>query len=218
MRFGGFAAVVVGMFVLSLSTGCQNTGSPSSEKAVSSLVETRVEVVKAQNDLTETLMSLDGLQNATGDVRPAYDRFKKALAAVDEDKAAAEKRANAMRENSAEYQKKWEEEVSVINDPSVKTSAQERVQHVRDGYGEIRDIALDCRKQYATLHTDLLDINRYLENDLNASAIEKIKPNIMTARKDGDALNSRLGDLVAKMNELTAQMNPTGKVPERGSY
>jgi chromosome segregation ATPase len=182
---------------------------------VSSLVDTRVEVVKAQNDLTETLMSLDGLEKATGDVRPAYDRFNKALASVEQDKKAAEKRASSMRENSAEYQKKWEEETSVINDPNLKTSAQERVEHIRQRYGTIRDIALDCRKQYATLHSDLIDINRYLQNDLNAPAIEKIKPNIATARKDGDALNARLNDLVAQMNELTAEMNPSGKVPEK---
>ena len=74
---------------------------------------------------------------------------------------------------------------------------------------------MDCRKQYAILYTDLLDINRYLENDLNAPALEKAKPTITTARRDGDVLNSRLSDLVAEMNQLTAEMNPSGKVPER---
>ena len=215
MKFGGFVVAAVLLSGLSLSTGCTSNSGPSSEKAVESLVDTRVEVVKAQNDLTETLMSLDGLQNASGDIKPAYDRFKKALASTEQQKKKAEERAKSMREHSAEYQKQWAEETAVINNPEMKESAQERAEHVRQRYGNIREIALDCRKQYATLHTDLLDINRYLANDLNAAALEKVKPNIATARKDGDALNSRLNDLVAQMNQLTAEMNPSGKVPEK---
>jgi chromosome segregation ATPase len=217
MKYGGFVVAAVSMFVLALSSGCKSSGgsSSSADKAVSSLVDTRVEVVKAQNELTETLMSLDGLQNASGDITPAYERFKKALASTEQQKKNAEQRAKSMREHSAEYQKEWEQETSVINNPDVKESAQERAEHVRNRYGTIREIALDCRKQYATLHTDLIDINRYLANDLNAAALEKVKPNIATARKDGDALNSRLNDLIAQMNELTAELNPTGKVPEK---
>ena len=137
------------------------------------------------------------------------------MEATDRQKKIAERRAVAMRQNSAAYQKQWEEEASAINNPELKTSAEQRVTHVRQRYDTIRNIAMDCRKQYAILYTDLLDINRYLENDLNAPALEKAKPTITTARRDGDVLNSRLSDLVAEMNQLTAEMNPSGKVPER---
>ena len=122
-------------------------GDNGVDKAVHSIAATRVEVVKAQNDLYETMGSLDALQNATGDLRPAYQRFKTDLETTTAQAKRAEQLAVSMRVNSAAYQKQWEEEVSVINDPDLKTTAQDRIQHVRDRYSDIRDIAQDCRQK-----------------------------------------------------------------------
>ena len=103
----------------------------------------------------------------------------------------------------------------MINDPDLKTTAQDRIQHVRDRYSDIRDIAQDCRQKYAVLKSDLLDINRYFANDLNAASLQQAQPAIATAKQEGSQLQARLNDLVAEMNQVTAEMNPTGKVPEK---
>ena len=214
MRFAGICVSAFLMSSLAFVVGC-TSNSGSAEKAMTSIVDPRVELVKAQNQLYETLASLDNLKNATGDLNPAYERFKTALANTNEQKKIAQDRAAAMRENHAAYEKKWEQEAAAINNPDVKSSAEERMANVRAKYDNIREIAQDCRKQYAILYTDLLDINRYLSNDLNAASLDKVKPNIDTAKKDGDALNARLNDLMQQMNQLTAELNPTGKVPEK---
>jgi chromosome segregation ATPase len=214
MRNGATLAGALMVSLMTLAAGCTNTNS-GADKAVGSLADTRVEVVKAQNDLYDTLKALDGLQNASGDMKPAYANFKTAMAATDRQKDIAQRRAVAMRENSAAYQAKWEQESKAIDNPDLKASSEERMSHVRQRYDNIREIAGDCRKQYAVLHSDLTDIDRYLANDLNAAALDKAKPTIANARKDGDRLSARLNDLVAEMNQLTAEMNPTGKVPER---
>ncbi|HVT89171.1 MAG TPA: DUF2959 family protein [Tepidisphaeraceae bacterium] len=214
MRIGQSILLVLGMIFSMLSIGCASQGGAS--KAVSSIVDTRIEVVKAQNRLNETLAALDNLQKAGGTELPsAYDKFKSAMDDTREQKKRAEERAVSMRENSAEYQKKWEEEVTVLNNPDLKTSAEQRVANVREGYADIRETATDCRQQYAVLDSDLMDINRYFSNDLNAASLEKAKPVIATALQHGQSLHARLNDLVIQMNRLSAEMNPTGRVPEK---
>jgi hypothetical protein len=193
--------------------GCTNV-SPKT-KPVYSIVDTRVELVKAQNDLQETVTALDGLEKASGDVRPAYEKFKKALAATEIQKNRAQERAVSMRENHAAYEKQWSEEASSLNNPDLKLSAEQRVAQISGKYDTIRELAHECRRQFAIFHTNLLDINRYLSNDLNAASIERAKPIIAEAKKQGDSLTSNLSELIAKMNELSAEMSPSGKVREK---
>ena len=207
-RFLGVAVISS----LALMSGCSNVGP---EKTVSSIVETRVHVVKAQDDVKETLAALDELSNASGDLKAPYERFQKALASTKQQKEEAEARAVDMRKNEAAYEKKWEADAAIINNPDVKASADERIAHVRAKYGDMRDVALDCRKQYAILYSDLLDINQYLSNDLTAAGLQKMKPNIDKAKQDGAALNSRLNDLTAQMDSLAAELKPADATPPK---
>ena len=69
-------AVMFAVVGSALVGGC---AQPGAKRAVSSMVDTRVELVKAQNDLYQTLQALDQLQKTSGDVRPAYAEFTKAM-------------------------------------------------------------------------------------------------------------------------------------------
>ena len=86
------------LVVLCLMAGCKNeTTHERAETAVQSLVDTRVELVKAQNDLYATLAALDGLKNVQGDPTAAYEKFKVGLASTD----AGAKRAFRARHRDA---------------------------------------------------------------------------------------------------------------------
>jgi predicted nucleic acid-binding Zn-ribbon protein len=185
--------------------GCNNVGP---EKTAESLQDTRAAVVKAQGDVNETLAALDDLSNTSGDLKPAYARFQKALETTRMQKQTAEARATALRTNQAAYENKWQSDAQTMSNPDVKSSADQRLGEVHDKYGEMRDVAQDCRKQYAYLYTDLLDINQYLSNDLTPAGVQKIKPQIDKAKQDGAALNTRLNDLTTKMDALSGELKP----------
>src|SRR5256885_6553661 len=104
MRIAAIPTGACLVLLVAMTVGCQNNNS-GADKAVESIVDTRVQVVKAQNELYDTLKALDGLQNPAGDVTPAYQNFKSAMEATDRQKKIAERRAVAMRQNSAAYQK-----------------------------------------------------------------------------------------------------------------
>ena len=89
-----FSAGLISSFLL-LAVGFASDNGV--DKAVHSIAATRIEVVKAQNDLYETMGSLDALQNATGDLRPAYQRFKTDLETTTAQAKRAEQLAVSMR-------------------------------------------------------------------------------------------------------------------------
>jgi hypothetical protein len=212
-------AVVLGFVALAL-TGCGDNGGwnpfqPSAKQTVNSIVDTRKEIVKAQNDLEKTLASLDELEHATGDVRPSYERFKKSFADTQAQADRARARAQDFREHRDEYLKAWEDEVSKINNPDLQTTAKQRVAAVKERFDAIHDVAQNCREAYGPFINDLNDVQRYFASDLTPDAVRKASPVIDQARKDGGALMGKLNDLILQMNVISADLTPTGKIPEK---
>src|SRR5436190_6099385 len=133
-----FLAVMI-VLSLMICAGCSNLGQ---EKTASSLKDTRAAVVKAQSDVNYTVSALDALGNSQGDLKPAYARFQTALASTRQQKKIAEDRASDMRRNEATYQKKWESETAILNNPDVKSSADQRIAERRAKYDDMREVAL----------------------------------------------------------------------------
>lgn len=221
------ATSLVSILSLTLMIGCNRAAqkdmtisatprtpvAQAKQATVESLVDTRVALVKAQNDMQTAIASLEELTKPATDQRANFQQFRTALANTRDHAAAAQRRAESLRSQRVAYLARWEKEVSELNDPALKSSAQERVQQVRDTFGQITELADQARAAYEPFMTSMTDIEKYLAADLTPAGINNARPSIDNAVAQGKDVFEKLNQLINAVNGLSAHIAPSGQVP-----
>jgi type IV pilus biogenesis protein CpaD/CtpE len=204
-------ALALAVAAAALAAGCaKDEGRERSGKAVGTLKETRAELANASKQVDEVLAAASGVQSGQGDLKAAYDKYKKEVAQTEEAAQDSRKRAQDMRARSAEYQNKWQQEMSKVTNPDLKAAAQARAAKVRGRYEMISAKAQDARAAYEPFMTDLKDLQTYLSNDLTPAAVQAASPVFEKVNASGQVLKQKLAALRQELDDVAAEMSPSG--------
>lgn len=202
----GYAAALLG--VVLISAGCTSEGKSAqakvATKAVTSVQETREELVKADQQVDETLVSMDRLATAPADLPHVYDTFSKEVSETSDQSDDAQERADEMRARWRDYVAAWEKEIDRLTTPELQAGAVERRATVRQNYDRLREAARALDAAYEPFVARLEDIRRALSLDLTPAGVEAAQPAFEVARKSGTDLKEQISAFIADLDEVSA--------------
>lgn len=204
-----------------LLAGCEtNDGRQAkvARKAVTSLEDTRQELVRADHEVNQALTAMDQLASEPRDLRQSYKSFTTEIEDATEQSEEARERADKMSRYWHEYIASWERETEGITSPELRASAAERRQTVRENYDSLRDMARDLQTAYEPFVNQLRDIQRALSLDLTPAGVEATKPAMETARQAGTQLQEQIDAFITELDRVSARRTtPPGQEPVAGS-
>lgn len=184
--------------------GCAS-GPDRSAAASSSLKATRETITLARAQIDVTLATLNGLvSQASGDLRPGFERFRDQ---IPQNRAWADRitrRADKMRFRGDEYFQKWEEELAYIHNVDIRNLGQERRAKMLESYNRASGQMRAARDAYGAFMSDLLDIQRFLANDLTRQGVAAIAKTVTKTNDDAATVSQKLDNVVLELDRLAA--------------
>ena len=201
--------------VLAATTGCSSSGRiEEGDKAIEGFEATRARLQTAQQQVDQTLASLDKLA-AGGDMRKTYNNYCDNVDELDEAGKKAAKRAQKMRENMQEYVAKWQSEMEQMTDPSIKAGLAQRRAAVSANFDRVRATAQEARAAYDPFMARLQEIRKALSIDLSPNALPGLKPAMDQARTQGKTLKQKLAAMQGELDRILSGTSVTGTASAR---
>jgi len=188
---------------MALVAACASRGgrSPESGEAFGSLTETQKALEDGRSALGKTQEALSHLSWG-GDVPASYRQLKSATANFRAQGTAIHDLGQEMRDRGQTYLASWQKEAVLVQDVSLKTSADQRRRAVVNGYDRISASARATRDAWRPYDEALQDIERTLAFDRTLAGLKAAGPTIQKAFADGETLNERLDGLTAEIARL----------------
>jgi len=210
---GGMLCAIV------LLAGCETTGQRAQAKkatrAVTSMEQTRAELVKADQQVDEAMVALDRLASSPAALPDAYRVYTAEVSETTKQAREAQERADRMRERWRDYITAWEMEVDDVTTPELQAKATERRQAVRENYDRLRDASRAMDTAYEPFLRQLRDIQTTLSLDLTPAGIEAAEPAIEAARQSAQNLKQQISAFVSEIDQVAAAT--TGRAPVAAS-
>jgi hypothetical protein len=187
-------------------TGCasirERSSGPSAYRPVGGkslrLIELRDTVKSTRLALNRTTDSLNRIPGSPA-AQQAYDAF--AVALKDFNKLADEtlQKSEDVRSRGRELFAEWSAETESIQDPEIRTIAEERRRTLNEDYNTMQTPLITARNDLNLVRSNLTDIQKALALDLTPAgidavkeAIDRINRNAATSVQSLDALSSQL--------------------------
>ena len=178
-------------------------------KAVESFASTKASIGKAQAQVDDVLKSLNELSSGR-DLRAAFQSYTTSVGDMRMMAKRAADRAKTMRERQDAMITKWQEEMSTLSDPNLKSTLEQRREAVRANYEQVRSAGQDVRDAYDPFIAKLGEIEKALSINLTPATVNGIRPTLDQAQSDGRALKQKLSNLQEQLDRIQAGLTPTG--------
>ncbi len=199
--------------LLVVVAGCSSSGQKAvsrSEKTVDSMGDFRNQVAAAGNQLDKTMASLDGVMNASGDRKKAFENYMKEVANLKKEGDDAKQRSDDLRDRSKEYVAKWQSDVANVSNPELKAQADARRAQIQERIGAVQADARAAGDAYRPLMKELTDIQTVLANDLTAANVKGVAPVAAQAHQHATDLRKSLDAFVGELDSLRGAIGPRG--------
>jgi len=197
------------MSVTLLIAGCASSGYRAGESTTSTLqsLATRIESTGAQMDIAVTeLNSL--VNNPQPDLRPQFDRFSAAVSKLGSIESQVQKTNLKLADRGKLHFDNWDKELAVIQNESIRSSGQARKLEVQSRFDSVRNTCLSIATSFTPVQSDLSDLRRVLNSDLNTSGLAAIRDNATRVTQQATPVRQSLGNLVAELRSLGVAMSP----------
>ncbi len=207
--------MLIALFGTAALAGCSNDpGRTRAKGAVTSLADTRDEIIDARRKVSATLTDLRTFQKDNADLKKSFDTYKTDVADLESQRDDVRERLADMNERAVEYRTQWQADTMGLRDPNLRGSAQDRAKMVGDRYDQISASATEVRNEYAPYVAELGELQTYLSNDLTRPSINAAGPTFEKTINQGELLNRKLDVLLDQLNTLAAAITPTGQPPQ----
>lgn len=193
--------------LLAALAGCQ-TADPAvkrSERAAGVLIGTRQSIHAAEQTVADSQAALRGLQDATGDLRPTFEKFVVELAEVRKQAEQLRQDGDVVKAQSAAYCSARQIDVSTISNDEMRKLAEQRTASVRQECDEIKDRYAKAGIAFDSYIRSLTDLQTYLANELNYGSIRAGQKWLDESLAAGERLRGDVRALALKI-ELTSNM------------
>jgi chromosome segregation ATPase len=196
------------------AAGCGSTGTDRAGRTVESAENLRTEFEAMDVLVDQTVEALDLIVNAKeGELKPAYDRYVKDLAALEDRAKQVVSRANDLRTNFEDYLAGWEAQMEGVQNPEIRATADERREKAKARFAEARDEFDRIKADFEDFAQDLREIRGVLENDLNPSGVEALGKVIAQAKADAGPVKDDIEEITNSLTEI-AKAFSAGKAAE----
>lgn len=202
-----FAVTFAGLIALTLS-GCntfQRDRGPSATRPVGGK---SMELLELRDDVRATRVSLDRTVEALNRV-PDSPSARESYTAFDAELATFNKNARSTMQNTAEVRERgrdlfseWSAETQNINNPEIRTAAEERRTTLERQYNSLQDPIITARRDLSAVRSDLRDIQRALALDLTNDGVRSVKSSIDEINRKADAARRSLDNLNGELNKI----------------
>ena len=114
-----------------------------------------------------------------------------------------------MRARASEYQTKWRQEVSNIDDPALRAAANSRAEKVRERYDGITAKANEARAAYEPFIKQLKGVQTYLSNDLTPAGVQSAGDVFDRATANGKTVGEKIDAVIAELDSVAANFSTT---------
>jgi hypothetical protein len=203
-----FAATTV--TAAALLTACGTTsGYKQADKTGAGIAGFRDEIVNGKKAIDATMKSLgDIAASATTDPRKPFERYSKDVAELESIAAKVRKRGQDMKEQGQAYFKQWETELAQVNNPEIRSLAEQRRAKLQEAFESIRKYTEPLKAQFDPWMSDLKDLQKYLGNDLTIGGVEAAKSLFTKTTNEGLEVQKSMDALVAELNTIAATITP----------
>jgi len=213
------ATMVSVTLILFTLAGCKTTGEQATAYQLESVKQLRTSLDTSSKQINATVGALEQLTaTSTGDLKPVYQKFKTELAKLDADAATTRSRTQAMKERAQEHLKMWEDEMrSGMTNPELRKISDEQRSKAKERFLELHATTEAGRDAYQKLSSDLHQIQRALDINLNPSGVASLKPVVDSTKADAKVVQSSITEIVAKLDKVTDELSSARGAPAPAS-
>jgi chromosome segregation ATPase len=200
--------------ILAMLAGCAFSGptghtrpiqAPEAVQAVTSIQDTRVELVRANQQVDAMVAVMDRLASAPENLPQVYKAYVDEVYQTTWQAEQAQQRAERMRTQWQQYISAWENELGRLSTPELQARATQRSQVIRENYERLRDAARAMQDAYQPFITQLRDIQRVLSLDLTPAGVEVARPAFDAARKSAANVKERIEAFVLDIDDVASR-------------
>lgn len=193
-----------------LLTGCGTTsGYKQADKTGAGIAEFRDEIVNGKKAIDATMKALSDIAaTANTDPRKAFEQYTKSVSNLESTAAKIRSRGQSMQEQGQAYFKQWEQELSQVSNPEIRSLAEQRKAKLQETFANVRKYTEPLKAQFDPWMSDLKDLQRYLGNDLTIGGVDAAKSLFEKTTLEGLEVQKSMDGLVAELNTIAATITP----------
>lgn len=201
---------IVTVSILS-AIGCQssNPAVKRSEQAADDLLNARQQLSTSDRTVADAQTALRTLSQSKGDLRPPFAEFVAKLDLVrrQADRQSASGEAILARAN--DYCTARQQDVATISNIELRKTAEGRLALMQKQSLSIKESYAKINAAFAAYARNLADIQTYLANDLNYSALTPAQGPIAQALASGDQLRTLLRGQATQVELMGSTLSPS---------
>ncbi len=193
-------------------SGCsdRHEGNERASSTVSSIKQSRAEIVEAKNEIGTASANLNLIIHQA-DLKPAFDGFTDNVAKIKTQEKRMRTQREKMQANSEEYLREWQTEVAQFSNDDLKRANIDRQADVKKQFAETTRAYQELNDLYTPFLKNLSEIQLSLSHDLTPAEAKSIKPVAETAMADGEKVQAKADDLIAKLDTLSASFSSVNR-------
>jgi hypothetical protein len=187
--------------------GCSSSPiAPERQAVVHTMQDVYEDLGDGTKEVQRAVAYLDQLEKG-GDIKTTLTGYSDAVAELKDAAEDSEKRGVEFRIEREEYLARWDAELAAIPNRDIKETAEQRQQRVREGYAKITVLADEVRQAYAPFVQKLESIKTAMSFDATRAGVDAIRPQIKSAKQDGEILTKKLDALGHEINAMMGRMD-----------
>jgi len=201
-------------FAFALSTtlflgGCVTRAYDKAANTSDALTDAANEVDLARQRIAEATDALGAMvAQPTGDLRPKFERYRRAVEALEKTVGRLENETDKMQREGRAYFVTWDTQLSLTSNEDIRARSAARQQEVTDHFARIQQRYLTARQEFFPLMSDLRDIQAALSVDLRPEGIESAKEFIRASEASATAARQSLDNLANELRALSTTLSP----------
>ena len=203
-------AIMALFIACSTLQGCgSSSGTRQAVRTSAAIQDVSDELTSTAEQIDATFAALDNLTGQTGgNLTRGYDRFVRELGRLETSTERVEARAEDMRRRAASYHEAWEAQLANVSSSTIRDLSAEQRELAMQRIESVQ-AQLDAAKEAADpMLTELNDIRKFLEFNLNPSGVQSIQPIAAQARRDADRVKTSLAAVAEMLAEFGTEMSP----------
>ena len=187
---------------LTFSFGCASSG-PNAKDTVDSMSAFGNETAKAKDVINKTVKSLETLTSSqAADIKPNFDAYSKAVAALDEQAKLVKANADKMKANGDLFFKDWEGSETITPERRAQLSA---------SYTKMTAVMTAAKESFVPFMASLKDIQSYLTLDQTLKGINSMGGLVQKAKDNSVTVNSQLDAVLMDLNSVRGMLSTKSK-------
>ncbi|HEY5914668.1 MAG TPA: DUF2959 family protein [Verrucomicrobiae bacterium] len=205
VRTARWALLIVAIAVLA---GCRSTGYVKSDATAWKMQDLARQVRAEGLELKTTTSGLDDLVNTpSGNLRPQFQQFGRALDQLVASKKRAGNVAGALERKRTAYFEGWDKQTLSISAEDLRKQSEARRREVSSQYETTFGRFHETQQALAPLIGYLQDIRKALDSDLTVPGLQAVKPSVVSTGEKATQLQAQLTQSADELDGLAARMS-----------